>query len=169
MGALLTGLYDHYQGIVEQIETIEDQMMVWHKGSEVSQRLSTIPGIGIITATAFAGTVGSGAAFRNGRELSAYLGLVPSQASSGGKTRLLGISKRGDGYLRMLLVHGARSVLRSAQRRDKAGLPNPYHWLSQLSSRTHTNKACVAQANKTARIAWCVLTRGQSYRDPLGA
>ena len=162
--ALLSTLYEHYQQVVEQIEVIEKRIHLWHQNSEVSRRLASIPGIGVITATALAGTIGDSRAFRNGRQLAAYLGLVPRQHSTGGKERLLGISKRGDGYVRMLLVHGARSILRSAKRRQQAGLDNPYPWLTQLMSRTHINRACIAQANKTARIAWCVLTRGQPYR-----
>lgn len=164
---LLSTLYAHYQSLVEQIEILEKHIHVWHQNSEVSQRLSSIPGIGVLTATALAGTVGDGSAFKNGHQLAAYLGLVPRQFSSGGKEKLLGISKRGDGYVRILLVHGARSVLRSAKRRAEAGLENPNPWLTRLMSRTHTNRARVAQANKTARIAWCFLTSGKPYRHPM--
>lgn len=162
----LSDLYRHYQSVESQIRRLEKQIKAWHKNNEASQRLATIPGIGVLTATALVGTIGSGSSFKNGRQLAAYLGLVPSQASSGGKSKLLGISKRGDGYVRMLLVHGARSVMRSAKRRDAAGLENPFTWLTSLMRRSHANRACVAQANKTARIAWCVLSRGETYRQP---
>jgi len=166
---LLSSLYEGYKVLIDQIKVLEGYIEAWHKNSTASQRLASIPGIGVLTATALAGTVGTGSAFRNGRDLAAYLGLVPRQASSGGRERLLGISKRGDGYVRMLLVHGARSVMRSAKRREEAGLDSPYPWLTRLMGRTHVNRACVAQANKTARIAWCVLTTGQDYRHPVTA
>lgn len=161
---LLSSLYDQYQSLVVRIEALEDQIQRWHQDSPASRRLASIPGIGVLTATALAGTVGDGHAFKNGRQLAAYVGLVPRQASSGGKEKLLGISKRGDKYIRMLLVHGARSVLCSAKRRHQAGLENPYPWITRLMQRTHINRACIAQANKTARIAWSVLTTGEPYR-----
>lgn len=165
----LSQLYEHYHALKAQIQQLESAIKIWHNNSEVSQRVSTIPGIGVLTATALVGSIGDGSAFRNGRQLAAYLGLVPGQASSGGKDKLLGISKRGDGYLRKLLVHGARSVARSAKRRDAAGLDNPFGWLTNVIKRTHVNRACVAQANKTARIVWCVLTRSETYRAPTHA
>jgi transposase len=162
---LLSTLYEQYQALVERIEGLEGQIQLWHKGNGASQLLASIPGIGVLTATALAGAIGDGRAFRNGRQLAAYFGLVPRQASSGGKDKLLGISKRGDKYIRMLLVHGARSVLCSAKRRDQAGLENPYPWITRLMQRTHANRACIAQANKTARIAWSVLSTGEPYRQ----
>lgn len=161
---LLHTLYEQYQALIERIEGLEGQIECWHKGNRASQLLVSIPGIGVLTATALAGAIGDGRAFRNGRQLAAYFGLVPRQASTGGQEKLLGISKRGDKYIRMLLVHGARSVMRSARRRDQAGLENPYPWITRLMQRTHANRACIAQANKTARIAWCVLTTGNPYR-----
>ena len=100
-----------------------------------------IPGVGVLTATALVATVGDGQAFRNGRQLAAYLGLVPRQASSGGKDRLLGISKRGDGYLRSLLIHGARSVIRHIRRRLQAGQPGGNPWVEALLQRCHVNEA----------------------------
>ena len=161
---LLSSLYGQYESLVVRIEELEDQIQCWHKDSATSRLLASIPGIGVLTATALVGTVGDGRAFKNGRQLAAYIGLVPRQASSGGKEKLLGISKRGDSYIRMLLVHGARSVLCSAKRRHQAGLENPYPWITGLMQRTHINRACIAQANKTARIAWCVLTTREPYR-----
>jgi transposase len=121
------------------------------------------PGIGPLTATALIAAIGNGAAFRKGREFAAWVGLVPREHSTGGKQKLLGISKRGNCYLRTLFVHGARAVL---QFRDKqsSGLKA---WLAQLTARTHYNVAAVALANKLARIAWAVLATGEVYRPPL--
>ena len=108
---LLAELKAEHDQLIERVDRFEQQLKAWHVNSSVSQRLASIPGIGVLTATALAATVGEGQDFRNGRQLAAYLGLVPRQASSGGKDRLLGISKRGDGYLRSLLIHGARAVI----------------------------------------------------------
>lgn len=125
------------------------------------QRLQKIPGFGPLTASALVAKVGDGTAFRNGREMAAYLGLVPRQHSTGGKPKLLGISKRGDSYLRKLLVHGGRAVLRAARRDpDKPG----HRRLLELAARRHPNVAAVAQANRNARRAWVLLTSGEEYR-----
>ena len=124
------------------------------------RRLATIPGVGVITATALVATIGDGAQFRSGRQLSAWLGLVPRQHSSGGKDRLGRISKRGDGYIRRLLVHGARSVLR--WRRAKPGTGPG--WTDRLLARRPTNVVLVAMANKTARVAWALLRYERIYR-----
>jgi transposase len=119
-----------------------------------------VPGIGPLTATALVAAIGNGREFRRGRELAAFLGLVPRQYSTGGKPKLLGISKRGNVYLRMLFIHGARSVLRGADRRaDRLG-----PWLRGLKARRHANVAAVALANKLARIAWAVLVQGHDYQ-----
>jgi len=131
--------------------------------SEVCRRLDTIPGIGPVTATALLAAIGNGGAFRKGREFAAWVGLVPREHSTGGKQKLLGISKRGNGYLRRLFVQGARAVL---QFREKQS-PGLRAWLAQLTSRTHYNVAGVALANKLARIAWAVLAKGEVYRPPL--
>jgi len=131
--------------------------------SEVCRRLDAIPGIGPLTATALIAAIGNGAAFRKGREFAAWVGLVPREHSTGGKQKLLGISKRGNSYLRRLFVQGARAVL---QFRDKQS-PGLSAWLVQLTSRTHYNVAGVALANKLARMAWAVLTKGEVYRPPL--
>lgn len=129
------------------------------------QRLMTIPGIGALSATAIVAAIGTGAAFRSGRDFAAWLGLVPRQHSTGGKPTLLGISKRGSSYLRRLLIHGARSVHRLANRSRLVLGP----WLDALDQRTHPNVAAVALANKIARIVWAVLTRGEPYRPPIAA
>ena len=147
-------------GHIEQAETLIQRAA---QQNEACQRLDAIPGIGPLTATALIAAIGNGEAFRKGREFSAWLGLVPRQHSTGGKQKLLGISKRGNSYLRKLFVQGARAVL---QFRDKqcSGLR---HWLAELSSRSHYNVVGVALANKLARMAWAVLARGEAYRPPL--
>ena len=132
---------------------------------ENSRRLLTAPGIGPLTATALTAAVGNGMAFRKGRDLAAWLGLVPRQHSTGGKSRLLGISKRGNPYLRRLFVHGARSVLARVKRsQHRFG-----GWLDRLEARSPRNVAIVALANKLARIAWAVLTSGQEYCATVGS
>ena len=132
---------------------------------EACQRLMAIPGVGPLTATAVVASIGNGAEFRKGRSFAAWLGLVPKQESTGGKQKLLSISKRGNHYLRRLLVSGARAVL---QCRDKQP-PGLSVWLGQLASRVHANIAAVALANKMARVAWAVLAKSQPYRPPLMA
>ena len=147
-------------GHIEQDETLIQRAA---QQSEACQRLDAIPGIGPLTATALIAAIGNGEAFRKGREFSAWLGLVPREHSTGGKQKLLGISKRGNCYLRKLFIQGARAVL---QFRDKqcSGLR---YWLAELSSRSHYNVVGVALANKLARMAWAVLARGEAYRPPL--
>ena len=130
--------------------------------NEACQRLVKIPGIGPVTATAVVAAIGNGAAFRKGREFAAWMGVVPREHSTGGKQKLLGISKRGNSYLRRLFVQCARAVL---QQRTKQA-PGLKAWLEQLTSRTHHNVAAVALANKLARIAWAVLATGEAYRPP---
>ena len=126
-----------------------------------SRNLATIPGIGPITASAIAASVANPSAFKNGRQLAAWLGLVPRQNSSGGKDRLGGITKAGDCYIRRLLVTGATSVIRYARSRA----PGEGEWLKKLLVRKSARLASVALANKMARIAWSVLARGEVYRD----
>jgi transposase len=131
--------------------------------SEVCQRLDAIPGIGPLTATALIAAIGNGAAFRKGREFAAWVGLVPREHSTGGKQTLLGISKRGNGYLRRLFIQGARAVLQFKEKQS----PGLSAWLAQLTSRTHHNVAGVALANKLARMAWAVLAKNELYRPPV--
>lgn len=124
-----------------------------------------MPGLGPLGATALVAAVGDGAAFKKGRELAAWLGLVPRQHSTGGKPTLLGISKHGNRYVRMLLIHGARSCLKSLNRENHGlGL-----WMTQLEERSHRNVVAVALANKLARIAWAVLARHEVYRSSTAA
>ena len=127
------------------------------------QRLVAIPGIGPVTATALIAAIGNGAAFRKGREFAAWMGVVPREHSTGGKQKLLGISKRGNSYLRTLFIQGARAVLQQSTKQT-SGLSA---WLAQLTARTHRNVAAVALANKLARIAWAVLAKKEPYRPPV--
>lgn len=130
------------------------------RSNEMCQRVGKIEGIGPITATALVAAVGDRSCFRNGRQFAAWLGLVPRQQSSGGKARLFGISKRGDRYLRTLMIHGARAVLGKA-----GGKQDPRsQWIGQLRERRHPNVVSVALANKNARIVWSMLSRNEDYR-----
>jgi transposase len=144
-----------------QILDLDRQIIAWHRSNEVSRRLATIPGIGPLAASALAATIGDAKVFRSGRALSAWLGLVPRQNSSGGKERLGGISKRGDRYLRSLLVAGSLAVIRYAQRN---GTKRP--WLVKLLERRTSKIAAVAMANKIARMVWALMTRAAVYREP---
>jgi len=157
---LLAELYDELVALDARVEQLTDRIEQQVRQDPDTQRLMQVPGIGPLTASALVAAVGDATQFRNGRQLAAFLGLVPRQHSSGGKARLLGIHKRGDSYLRQLLVHGARSVLRTAAHKPD----DRSRWLVNLSTRKHRNTATVAQANKTARIAWAVLARNESYR-----
>jgi transposase len=147
---------------IEQLEAavaaLEKQLMAWHRGNPVSQRLATIPGIGPIIATAIAATVTEPSQFRSGREFAAWQGLVPRQNSTGGKNRLGGITKRGNQYLRRLLINGASANLL----RSKATNANP--WIIGLRQRRPSLVVAVALANKTARIAWAVMQRQEDYQ-----
>ena len=149
------------QSVKEAIRHVERQLQAWHRSQEASQRLTAIPGVGVITATALVATIGDGSQFKSGRHLSAWLGLVPRQHSSGGKSRLGRISKRGDGYIRRLLVHGSRAVLRWQRGAPKQPLP----WIKELLSRRPTNVVLVAMANKTARTIWAMM-RDQQHFNP---
>ena len=148
-----------------RIEVLEKQIVAWHRSNEASCNLATIPSIGPITASALTAAVPDPAAFKNGRQLAAWLGLVPRQNSSGGKDRMGGITKAGDSYIRRLLVTGATSVIRFA--RNKA--PGQGEWLKTLLDRKSARLASVALANKMARIAWSVLTRGEVYSETVPA
>ena len=139
----------------EEIEVIQRRLLLWHRTSEASRRLEEIPGVGVLTATAVVAAMGDAQAFRSGREFAAWLGLAPRHSGTGGHVRILGISKRGDRYLRTLLIHGARS----ASTHTKA--PSP--WLSRLLERRHRNVASVALANKNARTIWALLAHDRRY------
>ena len=156
----LLALGAHLEALASEIWAFERQLMVWHRADPTSQRLETIPGVGLLTATALAASVSDPSVFKSGREFAAFLGLVPRQNSSGGKDRLGRISKMGDRYLRKLLVVGATSVIRRAgSNSTKTGA-----WVRSLMERKPARVVTVAMANKTARIAWAVMARGEAYR-----
>lgn len=144
---------------------LDAEIMAWHKSNEASRRLATIPGVGVLTASAIAATVPDPSFFCSGREFSAWLGLTPRQNSTGGKERLGRISKQGNQYIRRLLVIGATSVLRHARAKSAPGAD----WVNGLLERRPARLVTVAMANKTARIAWALLTKGETYRAPVAA
>jgi transposase len=156
-------LLEAMRTLEEKVEEIERQLALWHRQSEASQRLAAVPGIGVLTATALVASVGDARNFRSGRQFAAWLGLVPRQCSSGERQRLQGISKRGNTYLRWLLIHGARCVTRHT-----AGKPEGARsWISQLLARKHGSVAAVALANRHARIVWALLSKGCEYQPRL--
>lgn len=162
MRSLAQRILSHLLELDRQVQEIDNQVRELSRQSSVCRRLEQVPGIGPITATALVATVGEHIReFKNGRQLAAFLGLVPKQHSSGGKERLQGISKRGDGYVRRLLVHGARAVLHHTMRKPE----HVSSWLTQLAARRNSNVACVAQANKTARIVWAMLFHEREFRS----
>ena len=144
----------------EQIAAMEQRIQHAFQRDEGCQKIAGVEGVGPVIATAIVAAIADGKAFRNGRQLAAWLGLVPRQHSSGDKQRLLGISKRGDPYLRMLLIHGARSVVyRCVTKTDSRS-----RWIADKQRRLGTTKACVAVANKNARIIWALLAKDEPYR-----
>lgn len=157
--------YEQLRSLDEQIDILTRRLEQISKADETCQRLQTIPGYGPIVATAFQCAVGNGEAFKRGRNVAASLGLVPKQHSSGGKDVLLGISKRGDRYLRSLLVHGARAVL--SQARNKTDPLS--RWANHIRERRGFNKAVVALANKLARIGWAVIRSKTGYQPNYAA
>jgi transposase len=158
----INGLLEELRHLDEQVTHYDTQIQVIAQSDEVVQRLMTIPGIGALVATALLAAVGEDVSlFRNGRGLAAWRGLVPRQHSTGGRERLLGISKRGDVYVRQLLIHGARAVMRWVERKEDP----TSRWATALKARRHTNVAVVALANKIARIAYAVMSTGKPY-DP---
>ena len=162
MREALQALIAQLEALQQQTGRLECQIHAQHRASDASRRLETIPGIGVIGATAIAATVSDPTVFKSGREFAAWIGLVPRQTSSGGKERLGSISKQGDRYLRRLLVVGATAVLRHARAH-----PDKHPWPMQLLARRPAKVVAVALANKMARIAWAVLVRGGTYRAPV--
>jgi len=162
---LISRLLTHFNDLHRQVLELETRIKAWHRDNPASWKLAEIPGIGPITASAMVASVGNARDFSNGRQLAAWLGLVPKQHSTGGKSVLLGISKRGDSYLRTLLIHGARSALLAAQRRIDRGEGQADAWLTGLLRRRNPNIAAVALANKNARIIWALLTQGRTYQS----
>jgi transposase len=153
-------LQDQLAQLQEAVAQLERQIRQWANQDEGAKRLQQIPGIGPISASALVASVADARQFKDGRQMSAWMGLVPRQHSSGGKSVLLGITKRGDKYLRTLLIHGARAVLKAYQRNPAK---MPAH-LAQLLQRKHPNVVCVALASRNARVAWAMLSRGQDYQ-----
>lgn len=154
----LHGIAAQLRALSSEIDRLERQILAWHRNDETSRRLATIPGIGLITASAIATAVPYASLFRARRQFAAWLGLTPRPHSSGGKERLGGITKQGDGYLRRLIIVGATAVMRMAR---KTASRQP--WMAQFLERKPTKIATVALANKTARIAWAVMARKEVY------
>ena len=153
-----------FAALDHQIEQAEREILAWHKEQEASRRLASVPGLGPVTASAILATIGDVRQFRSGRELAAWLGLTPRQHSSGGKERLGRISKRGDAYLRRLLVSGALVIIRHARGASRVAQSPLGVWVRGLLERQPAMVVAVALANKLARIAWAVLTRHEVYR-----
>ena len=155
---VLTVLVSQIESTSAKITDLDRVLMAEHKADELSQRLHAIPTIGPVTASALRARITDAKQFENGRHMAAWLGIVPENDSTGGKARQKGISKKGDRYLRQLLVQGAMSVIRQAQRR-----PDKYPWVTKLLAKLHPKAVAVALANKTARIAWAIMARGETY------
>jgi transposase len=140
----------------EQVAEIERRLRAWHKEDKASRRIAEIPGVGLLTATAAVAAMGDPKSFKSGRDFAAWLGLVPKHTGTGGRIRMLGISKRGDTYLRTLLIHGARSVIAHSKQ--------PSEWVTNLSRRRPANVAVVALANKMARTIWALLAHEREFQ-----
>jgi transposase len=162
---LLTGLWDDLRVLDGRLVELDQEITTIAASDPVAQRLQQLRGVGPLIATALVATVGDASQFGNGRQMAASLGLTPKQNSSGGKERLLGISKRGDCYVRCVLIHGARSMINSAKTKtDPLSL-----WVLRIAATRHPNVAAVALANKTARIAWAMIRHETDYRPALAA
>jgi transposase len=159
---LVFEIHQELAALDERISSYDRRIRNLFRTNEMCQRIGKIEGIGPITATALVAAVGDQSCFKNGRQFAAWLGLVPKQRSSGGKSRLFGISKRGDRYLRTLLIHGARAVLGKASGKQDARSI----WINQMRERRHPNIVAVAIANKNARIIWSILSKNEEYRGP---
>ena len=159
---LLVLQVEHLRAIEARIADLDGRLLRQAREEEACRRLAEVPGIGCVIATAMVATVGDAKLFNSGRSFAAWLGLTPRQHATGGRERLLGISKRGDGYLRRQLMHGARSLVRLAAGRDR----QPWTWINSLLGRRPFNVVVAAVANKLARIIWALLSRGETYRAP---
>jgi transposase len=158
---LINQLTGHLKELDRQVKEFERQIIAWHRGNPQSRELEKIPGIGPLAASALVASIADARSFDSGRQVSAWLGLVPRQNSTGGKAKLLGMSKRGDAYLRTLLIHGARSAILAAQRCTQS----INSWLANLLNRRHPNIAAVALANKNARTVWALLAHGREFKS----
>jgi transposase len=150
---------EHVRWLNDQLARSDREILRWHRSSAASRRLAEIPGIGPLSATALVASIGDARRFASAREFAASIGIVPRQHSTGGKAKLLGISKHGDRYLRTLLIHGARALVWAHERQRRSGRASQRPWLAALLERRHRNTAIVAQAHKNARIAWALLRR----------
>lgn len=162
MRELITELSQELRELTEKISNYNERIEKVRQGNPVAKRLSSIPGVGPIAATAIVAHVSDPNLFKNGREFAAYLGLVPKQRSSGGKQKILGISKRGDKYIRTMLVHGARVAVTRNESVQKS--PKIRKWVENIKERRGFNKATVALANKNARMAWAVMVKGEDFK-----
>lgn len=157
---LLAALYEEFCALEQRIDKVEEQVRQIHRSNPLCQKIAAVDGIGPVTATAVVAAIADGRSFHNGRQFAAWIGLVPRQHSSGDKQRHFGITKRGDPYLRMLLVHGARSVVyRAPTKKDSRS-----QWIAEKQRKLGTAKTCVAVANKNARVIWALLARDETYR-----
>lgn len=160
---LIQRLLEHLKELDRQVCELEQEIQLWHRENDASRKLAEIPGVGPMTATALVASIGNASSFKNGHQLAAWLGLTPRQHSTGGKSNLLGISKRGDTYLRTLLIHGARSVLRMVESKQDAD-----SWIVKVLKRRNKNIAAVALANKNARTIWALLAHDRTYEFGYG-
>ncbi len=160
---LLHGLWGDLRSLDDRVSELDRDIALIAQSDPVAKRLQQLRGVGPIIATALVAAVGNAEQFANGRQMSAAFGLTPRQHSSGGKERLLGISKRGNAYLRTLLIHGARAVIRTARDKDD----RLSQWVTRLAARSHPNVAAAALANKTTRMAWAMLRNGTDYQPDL--
>jgi transposase len=159
MRSLLDFLWQEWKGLQSQIDRLNADLEEIASNDASCRRLQQIPGVGPLVSTAVVSAIGNGAAFKKGREFAAWLGLVPRQWSTGGKPKLLGISKRGNPYLRKMFIHGARAAVLRAKRTESTLMK----WMNGLETRTARNVVIVATANKLARISWAVLASGENY------
>jgi transposase len=161
MRQALQAILDQLTALQQQVGQLDRCIHAQHRASDVSRRVETVPGIGVIGATAITSTVTDPSVFKTGRDFAAWIGLVPRQYSTGGKEKLGGISKQGDRYLRRLLVIGATAVIQHARRR-----PEKHPWIMRLLAKKPAKLVAVAVANKMARIAWAIMAKGGTYQAP---
>jgi transposase len=160
---LLQGLWGDLHVLDQRMAELDNQIGVMAQQDPVAKRLQKLRGVGPLTATALIATMGDAKQYRKGRDMAAAIGLTPRQHSPGGKDRLLGLSKRGDAYLRCLLVHGACSAVCTAKNKDD----RPSRWVVNLQSRRHVNVVAVAMANKIDRMAWAIMSKGTDFKPAI--